>query len=372
MSDTKTAQDSRTAPVAVWEVLKNLKGDDLKQWRVAEIENLRSAQERNIDIPMPCGWFVLCYSDELAVGEVKSLNYFDKDLALWRGEDGKARMLDAYCAHLGAHMGHGGKVNKNNLECPFHAWRYDEEGKVTEIPYSKMIPPQVRKPCVKPYHVTEVNGYIWGWYHPEKTEPTYELEAFPECSDPNWTDYEKHEWIVYGPIQTIAENGADSAHFQYIHGVAGAPSYEITFDGHCRTAVVEAPMGTPQGTVDGKISYGVVGPGQAWTRFEGICETLMVAGVTPITKDKTHIRFAFTQHKSTAEGDRAGLSKAMIKDICKQLDQDKVVWDRQKYVDQPFLCADDGPIMDFRKFFNQFHPGNELIASDGPRVMKSR
>ena len=213
MSDHTEIQDARTAPVAVWEVLKNLKGDALKEWRMAEIKNLRTAEERDLSLPIPFGWFVLCYSDELAVGEVKPLSYFGKELALWRGEDGKARMLDAYCKHLGAHMGHGGKVNKNNLECPFHSWRYDEEGKVVEIPYSKSIPPKVRKPCIKPYPVTEANGFIWAWYHPENVEPTYELEIFDECSDPDWSDYEKHEWMVYGPIQTIAENGADTVAF---------------------------------------------------------------------------------------------------------------------------------------------------------------
>ena len=45
-------------------------------------------------------------------------------------------------------MGVGGKVHGNLLECPFHAWRYDgEEGVVKDIPYSKAIPPQVKRKC---------------------------------------------------------------------------------------------------------------------------------------------------------------------------------------------------------------------------------
>ena len=39
----------------------------------------------------PMGWFAVCYSDELAVGQVKAARYFATDLAIWRGEDGQAR-----------------------------------------------------------------------------------------------------------------------------------------------------------------------------------------------------------------------------------------------------------------------------------------
>ncbi|MEO2181196.1 MAG: hypothetical protein ABGY43_02705 [bacterium] len=42
-----------------------------------------------------------------------------------------------------------------------------------------------------------------------------------------------------------------------------------------------------------------------------------------------------------------------------QLDQDKVVWDRQRYIEQPQLCAGDGPIIDFRDFFRQFYAGGQ-------------
>ncbi len=360
MAEAENLHDARTAPVLVWEQLKHLKGDDLNAWRVKEVDNLRSREERNTDLPMPFGWFALCYSDELAVGEVKPLRYFERDLVVWRGEDGAPRTLDAYCPHLGAHLGYGGKVSGNLIECPFHSWRMEGDGSVQEIPYSKSIPPKMKKPaCERAYPTREANGFVWVWYHPENIEPLYELEIFDEVGHPDWSEYEKHEWIVYGPMQTIAENGADAAHFQYIHGVADSPNYDITFDGHKRTAEVHAKMGTPRGLVDGTIAYGVVGAGQPWTRFTGICETLLVTGVAPIARDITHIRFAFTQLKSDRDGDNGGVAKAIIRDICKQLDQDKVVWDRQRYVDTPPLCAGDGPINDFRDFFRQFYAGAE-------------
>ncbi len=353
---TKPENDARTPPVAVWQVLDGLRGDELKAWRLQDIENPATIEQRNLDkLPIPFGWFVVDYADDLAIGEVKPLHYFGAQLVLWRGGDGKARIIDAYCRHLGANMAYGGRVNGNELECPFHAWTYNSEGSVMSVPYAERIPPTAARPCEAQWTVQEANKFIWVWYHPEGQPPSYDLDVFEEVGNADWTEYERFEWIVHGPIQNMSENGVDSAHFKYIHGVPEMPNYDMEFDGHRRTASVKSKLGTPKGEVDGMISYGTIGAGQSWTKFTGISETLLVSGVTPIARDKTHVRFAFTQPKAEAEGAMANLSKALIRDICKQLDQDKVVWDRQKYILRPSICDGDGPIMPFRKYFEQFY-----------------
>ena len=91
MSDAerKAASDARTAPVAVWQILEKLKGQDLADWRLANVENRASIEERNLNIGIPFGWYPLVLAKDLAVGEVKPLRYFSKDLAMWRGEDGE-------------------------------------------------------------------------------------------------------------------------------------------------------------------------------------------------------------------------------------------------------------------------------------------
>jgi phenylpropionate dioxygenase-like ring-hydroxylating dioxygenase large terminal subunit len=52
---------------------------------------------------IPYGWYCVAYSDELAVGEVKTLNYFEREMVLFRTESGDLGLLDPYCPHLGAH-----------------------------------------------------------------------------------------------------------------------------------------------------------------------------------------------------------------------------------------------------------------------------
>ena len=58
----------------------------------------------------PNGWFGLLHSELLAVGASTSVNALGQNFAIFRDEEGKAHILDAYCAHLGANLGIGGKV----------------------------------------------------------------------------------------------------------------------------------------------------------------------------------------------------------------------------------------------------------------------
>ena len=42
------------------------------------------------------GWHILMFSQELAVGDVKSLRYFEQDFVIYRGESGRAAVLAAH------------------------------------------------------------------------------------------------------------------------------------------------------------------------------------------------------------------------------------------------------------------------------------
>jgi 3-ketosteroid 9alpha-monooxygenase subunit A len=259
-----------------------------------------------------------------------------------------------------AHMAHGGKVHENLLECPFHAWRWDETGSCKEIPYSNSIPPQAkRKDCVPSWHVGEANGLIYMWYHPEKLAPLWGLQIIPEVTSPDWTPFRKYEWNVYTSLEHVADNAVDFAHFRYVHGTTNLPTYEIDYQGRERSVIASAKLGTPRGLVDAKISSYSVGPGQGYVRFSGLSDTILLPMVTPVDRDHVKAFYAFTQPKAEAEGPMAGLAKAIIKDITKQFDQDKVILDRHIRIEPPLVCAGDGPFGRNRVYYNQFYVGRD-------------
>lgn len=83
--------------------------------------------------PYPNGWFFVTQSEKLNVGDVKEISILGNEFALFRGEDGKARMVSAFCPHLGANLAIGGQVQNNCISCPFHGWKFDgDNGKVSQ------------------------------------------------------------------------------------------------------------------------------------------------------------------------------------------------------------------------------------------------
>ena len=170
--------------------------------------------------PFPTGWFQVAYSDELEAGAVVPLQYFGEHLVLYRDNEGVAHVLDAFCPHLGAHLGYGGVVEDNCIRCPFHAWRFDGGGRCIEIPYAEKIPSQAK---LRSWPVFEANGLIMVHHHIAGGEPGWELPKLAEYNSDAWTPYVRRRWKVRTHNQEMAENAVDSAHFKYVAG-SGLPS----------------------------------------------------------------------------------------------------------------------------------------------------
>jgi phenylpropionate dioxygenase-like ring-hydroxylating dioxygenase large terminal subunit len=320
---------------------------------------------KRYDFPIPWGWYGVSMSRDLAPGEVRPLRYFDRELVLFRTEDGEPRLLDAFCPHLGAHLGYGGKVKGDHIVCPFHAWEFSGEGVCKHVPYAKNMPPRADgKQTIHAYPVVERNGVVWAWYHPERGEPSFEVEVIPEVGDPEWTDYRVYEWHIPTAIQEAAENAADAAHFVYVHTARDIPRGEITHEGHRRFAryVGQAPDMDEQGNIDttgtrwreSLLETGNFGPGQTLQRFMGLFDTIQLGLVTPVDAENFHLRFCFIQRKDMNETQQR-MAKALTDEISRQVEQDIPIWQHKIYQPNPILCDGDGPIAQFRRWFSQFY-----------------
>ena len=89
-----------------------------------------------------------------------------------RTEAGEVAALDAYCPHLGAHMGYGGRVEGGTLRCPFHGFEFDKTGECVGTPYGTLPSPK----CIVPsWPVHEVNGFILAYHHPDGESPAWRV-----------------------------------------------------------------------------------------------------------------------------------------------------------------------------------------------------
>ena len=66
------------------------------------------------------GWHIILFSQELAIGDVKSLNYFNEEIVAFRGEDGKA-VVGTYSAEIAetkvAQINQYARANQHPLLC---------------------------------------------------------------------------------------------------------------------------------------------------------------------------------------------------------------------------------------------------------------
>jgi len=161
------------------------------------------------------GWYWLCRTSQLRRGRVKALRLLGRELAVYRGADGQVVALDAYCAHMGAHLAEG-RVEGNTLRCFFHHWRYEADGRCSDIPCLDGAPPA--RACVRSWPTAEKHGLIWIWTGEQATQ------GVPEPPELAGSDY---EWHVANRFEkgchpnVVLINAIDEQHFRSVHRLPG-------------------------------------------------------------------------------------------------------------------------------------------------------
>ena len=161
-------------------------------------------------------WYVAAESTDLKDKPVR-VKMLGQYFALFRGEDGVARAVSDVCIHRGGSLGNG-KIKKNCIECPYHGWQFDGEGKCTKIPASGPDKPIPKRARVDYYPVKEKFGWVWVFVGdlPEEQRPP--LPEFPEYDDTeNWRCV-RGEFKWEANYARVCENALDPAHAAFIHG----------------------------------------------------------------------------------------------------------------------------------------------------------
>jgi len=150
------------------------------------------------------GQFAIAKSSEIKIGGILSRKIMNTHLVIFRGKSGKLGVVDAYCSHLGAHLGVGGSVVGNKIRCPFHGLCFDQKGKCERKPAGGGLTTF----DIPKWNVQEVDGLVF------IGRDFWELEKFiPE-------GYAKpiiQSFQFRGHPQEIIENTVDITHFYHIH-----------------------------------------------------------------------------------------------------------------------------------------------------------
>jgi phenylpropionate dioxygenase-like ring-hydroxylating dioxygenase large terminal subunit len=305
-------------------------------------------------LPIPNGWFAVAFSRDLIAGDVRAVHYFDEDLVLLRTRSGEARVLDAYCPHLGAHLGHGGRVMGETLRCPFHGWQFDAgTGACSTIPYCDRIPPAAH---VRAWPTRECNGMIFAWHHDRGSEPEWDLPTLPEIGDAEWSEPRTFDIELAAHVQDTHENNNDPVHFQFVHGMSETPPSQTSYlsDGRVYRSTSQCEADIP-GT--GPLAYSLVresfGLGLVVLRFEGIPSVglTMFSSSTPIDATRTHSRWLLTSTLNIVDT----WGEEFMKNLMEGVHDDFPIWRNKVHRAKPVLCEADGYLAEYRNWVKQFY-----------------
>lgn len=316
---------------------------------------MSTAEGRVYPFPIPFGWFCVAHPEDVVTGEAIARFYFGQHLVIWRDDAGAPHVQDAFCPHLGAHLGHGGTVSDGCVTCPFHGWRFDGNGDNVEIPYSERTN---KKAKLRTYPAIERNGVIMAWYHPDAVEPMWEVPVVPEFdgADTEYSTLFVTNHKIDACWQEMAENGVDSAHFRYVHNTAEVPeleSYETGFPISAMKTSQKFP--TPRGVMEGRIDSVSYGPGMSVVSFAGIIDTFNFATTTPIDAGRCEMWFHFRFKTMGDEATTRNVGTAFVREVDKQVQEDKPIWEHKAHLVRPALADTDGPFTKFRKWASQFY-----------------
>jgi phenylpropionate dioxygenase-like ring-hydroxylating dioxygenase large terminal subunit len=159
--------------------------------------------------------------------------------------DGTVRAFVDACPHRRARLS-AGSISDGALQCPYHGWRFNPEGKCVLIPaLEEYAPIPDRAQLARPAEVTERDGLVW-------LAPKPPRAPLPELT-PNVPLGGDGIAIVQLPVLTVQANAAilidnflDEAHLPFVHAatIGGAgpepiPRADVVRDGLSFTAVRE-------------------------------------------------------------------------------------------------------------------------------------
>lgn len=86
-------------------------------------------------------WQVVCHiSDIPGPGDWHTLDYCGESVIVVRGQDDVLRAFTNVCRHRGSRLVDGASGCTKKLVCPYHAWTYDLDGRLTGVPDSASYP----------------------------------------------------------------------------------------------------------------------------------------------------------------------------------------------------------------------------------------
>lgn len=165
---------------------------------------------------IPDMWYPVAISGDVTNKQPKGIRRFGEEIVLWRDLEGNVVCQGARCPHKGAWLGDG-RMKGNAIECPYHGFLFNGEGKCTLTPAmgrDARIPGSLKVPV---YPVQEKHGLIWVWWGDDRPAAERPEIIAPREIKENDRVYDTISWNKPVHYTRYIESVQEFYHVTYVH-----------------------------------------------------------------------------------------------------------------------------------------------------------
>jgi len=324
--------------------------------------------------PFPSGWYCLGLSRELGPGQIANRRFMGEDIVVFRTKSGVPAVMEAYCPHLGAHLGKGGTICDEAIRCPFHHFKFDVNGACVATGYGTRPP---AKATAKTWPVQDRNGLLLAYHSQIGEAPTWDV---PELDWDGWSPLLSRVWSMRGHPQETSENSVDVGHFSVVHGYDDVKTVK---DAEANGPYLGATYGmarpffrigeTKFGRIDTEFKVHVHGFGYSLVEVTVLdvgIQTRQFVLSCPTDEERIDFRIGLSVRNLDRIPERhialkllpsalltPLIARAAYGGFRHDVGQDFPMWENKRYVVPPALAQGDGPVGVFRRWAKQFYDG---------------
>jgi 3-ketosteroid 9alpha-monooxygenase subunit A len=297
---------------------------------------------------------------------------FGTKLVVFADSGGELHVLDAFCRHMGGDLTTG-TIKGDQVACPFHDWRWGGDGRCAAIPYARRVPPAAR---TRSWLTLERNGQLFVWHDPEGNPPPGDvtIPRIEGAGSAGWTEWTWDSILVEGAnCREVIDNVVDMAHFFYIH-LAFPTYFKNVLEGHIASQSLRTRArpdvgtassysgGSGKGETSLRSEAAYYGPSYMidylWQDYNGMTvESVLINCHYPVTPTSFMLQWGVIVKRPPGLSDEqaARFGAKFAKFVGIGFEQDVQIWMNKTRVDNPLLCAEDGPVYQLRRWYEQFY-----------------
>lgn len=231
--------------------------------------------------PFPVNaWYAAAWDYEVGKGKILARTVCNKKMALWRKADGTLAAVEDVCWHRLAPLSVG-KLDGDNIVCPYHGMAFDSNGRCTRMPSQDRISSSA---CVRAYPALDRDRLLWVWPgDPALADPAL-LPDMHWNTAPDWAG-DGQTLFARCDYRLFIDNLLDLTHEAFVHASSIGHSAIVTTlpetSSDDRTVTVKRWMMDIDAPPFWRTQLGKPGNVDRWQiiRFEAPCTIVLDVGV---------------------------------------------------------------------------------------------